>query len=106
MEYRGGLMNRYQEAIDIQDACNPVAVAGVLQKQMVSVLRERQSTAAIREDAAVRLLLYKLMDMFYEHPEPGDFSVAYQRCQQEAAEEKKREETDEHPVGPIAAAGD
>lgn len=99
-------MNRFQEAIDIQNACNPVAVAGVLREQMVSVMKEKQSTAAIREDAAVRLILYKLMDMFYEHPEPGDFSVAYQRCQQEVVEEKEREGTDEHAMGPLAASGD
>lgn len=96
-------MNRFQEAIDIQDACNPVAVAGVLHKQMVSVLQERQSTGSVLRDDAVKLILFKLMDMC-----PGlsvdstYYALAYRSCQIEA----KQKGTDEHPMGPIAAAGD
>ena len=77
-------MNRFKEAIDIQNASNPVAVAGVLREQMVSVMKEKQSTAAIREDTAVKLILYKLMEMFHEYPSDDNFSRAYQSCREEA----------------------
>jgi len=77
-------MNRFQEAIDIQNACNPVAVAGVLHEQMMTVLREKQSSTAIMEDNAVKLILYKLMAMCHEFPSDDNFPRAYQSCREEA----------------------
>lgn len=87
-------MNRFQEAIDIQNAVNPVAIAGVLHKQMLEVQRENQSTATILEDDAVKMVLYKLMGMCHEFPLDDRYAEAYHRCRIEAEKEWQREEAD------------
>lgn len=79
-------MNRFKTAIDIQNAINPVAVAGVFHDMTVEALHENRGMDHIKKDPAVRLVLYKLMDMF--QAEGADFSEDYRLCRERAVEEE------------------
>jgi hypothetical protein len=55
-------MNRYEIALKIQDAANPLAVVNELQKAMKTVFLDENKP--IREDPAVWLIVDKLASMF------------------------------------------
>jgi hypothetical protein len=55
--------NRYQDALDVQNACNPSGVAHSLHEICCEVSREGGGTDAVRRDPAVRLFVAKLADL-------------------------------------------
>jgi len=62
----------YQDAIDLQDACNPIAMINTLQKAMEKVEKEvgKNGMSAVVAHPIIRLLMYKCFSMVY--PEPFD----------------------------------
>ena len=93
-------MSRFQDAIDISaGACNPIAVAGVIHKHLLDMMPGGMT--AMRQDPAIRLMVYQLAFLCGVDGSFNDFPDALKAC-----ESKAKEETDAHPVGPIAAAGD
>jgi hypothetical protein len=71
--------NRYKTALEIQDACNLTAVAGVLHKVCLEVLHESESTDAVTKDPAVILIVDKIHDMC-GRLEGQEFSKAFIAC--------------------------
>ena len=57
------MVNRYAEAIAVQDACNPSGVAHSLIEVFRQVRAEGGDTDAQRSDPAVRLFVAKLADL-------------------------------------------
>ena len=72
------MKNIYQDAIDVQDACNPSGVALSLHNLCCSLSREGLGTDDIRRHPAVILFTAKLADLMgldYQWPD-----VTYQNC--------------------------
>lgn len=72
--------NFYQEAIDVQDASNIVAVSGLLQDAMRSVRFDREVSADIMKDAAVKAIFFKLYDMLGS-PTEAQMYAALKSCE-------------------------
>ena len=74
------MRNRYREAIDVQDACNPSGVALSLHKMCCVVSREGNGTDGVRRDPAVRLFVAKLADLCgLEYDWPRDAQAECER---------------------------
>jgi hypothetical protein len=71
-------MNRFKTALDIQDACNLTAVAGVLHNVCLEVLHESKSTEAVTRDPAVIWIVDKIYDLVHR-PEGEVLSQAYDK---------------------------
>lgn len=54
------MANRFQNALDIQTACNPSGIAHSLIAACAEVREEGGGTDAIKSDPAVRLMVYQL----------------------------------------------
>jgi hypothetical protein len=55
--------NRFKTALDIQDACNLTALAGVFHKMCLEVLHESQSTIQVTKDPAIIIMVDKINDL-------------------------------------------
>ena len=55
--------NRFQEALLLQNACNPSGVAHTLVEMIQEASRQGADTASICRDPAVRLTVAKLADL-------------------------------------------
>ena len=82
-------MNRFKDAIQVQDACNLCGVAQAFVKICKEVLHETSQTDAVRRDPAVILFMDKMWDMVHR-PDFDDFHVAYNKCE-ELQDEKETE---------------
>jgi len=71
--------NRHQVAIDIQDACNPRALARELVKIVDAAVNALDSTVPTWDDPAVILMINKLESMARSK---ARFSAAYAACQE------------------------
>jgi hypothetical protein len=60
------MAKRHKEALEVQDACNPGGVAALLSREMSAFMRssEYTGTDSLRRDPALRLIAYKLADLF------------------------------------------
>jgi hypothetical protein len=68
--------NRFMTALEIQDACNLTAVAGVFHKMCLEVLEETHSTKAVAEDPAIIWMVDKILDLV-GRPDSEAMSKAY-----------------------------
>lgn len=75
--------NRFKTALEIQDACNLTAVAGVFHKMCLEVLEETHSTAAVAHDSAILWMLDKMCDLT-GRPEFAEMDRAYLICHERA----------------------
>lgn len=72
--------NRFKTALDIQDACNLTAVAGVFHKMCLEVLREKNhGTDAPTKDPAILWVLDKMNDLC-GRPASETMSKSYDVC--------------------------
>ena len=71
--------NRFKTALEIQDACNLTAVAGIFHKMCLDVLHETHSTSAVAEDPAIIWVVDKIHDLVHR-PEGEVLSKAYDYC--------------------------
>jgi hypothetical protein len=78
--------NRFKTALDIQDACNLTAVAGIFHKMCLEVLEETHSTAAVAKDPAILWMLDKMCDLI-GRPDSDKMSKAYHICYDKAEKE-------------------
>ena len=78
--------NRFQTAIDIQDACNPNGVSLTIHDTCRALTRgTSMSTQDIRDDPAVRLMVHKLADLCnVTLLHTLDYSDIYDQCRQKA----------------------
>jgi hypothetical protein len=59
------MRNRFDDAVHISGgACNPVAVAGTIHKHSLEMLRSGSGMDTIRNDPAMRLMVYQLAYLF------------------------------------------
>lgn len=72
--------NRFKTALEVQDACNPMAVANLLFKTMQAA---RADNVNYKEDAAVILIADKLWDLL-GRPDGLCYSRAYEACEAKA----------------------
>jgi len=76
--------NRFQDALDIQSACNPSGVAYALVRHMEAFIRspEYKGTASICQDPALRLMVYQLSYLMgmNEGVAFDNFNEAYSAC--------------------------
>lgn len=80
-------MNRFQQALLLQSACNARAVA----HRLVDFMDEaRKEGGDEREDPAVKLVLHQLVWLVLKTDVEWDYSAAYAAC-----EEKKDENLDQ-----------
>jgi hypothetical protein len=78
-------MNRFKEAIEIQNACNPSGVARHLVKTMDEVFKspDYYGTASLTLDPAVRMVLHKLADMCGLLDQPfHEYMRMYDQCKE------------------------
>ena len=85
--------NRYKTALDIQDACNLTAVAGMFHRMCLEVLEETGSTMAVARDPAILWMLDKMCDLT-GRPDGREMDRAYLQCH-ERAEPVKEESWEE-----------
>ena len=69
-------MNRFKTALQIQDACNVIAVSGALHQACLEARSEGLGSDAIERDGAVVLILDKLASMI----DREEFKSAYDIC--------------------------
>ena len=69
-------MNRFKTALQIQDACNVIAVAGALHQACLEARSEGLGSDAIECDGAVVLILDKLLSMI----DRTDYISAHEMC--------------------------
>jgi hypothetical protein len=83
--------NRFKTALDIQDACNLTAVAGVFHKMCLEVLEETHSTKAVAQDPAILWMLDKMCDLT-GRPDCVEMDRAYLQCHErsEGVPEERR----------------
>ena len=81
------MSNIYQTAMELQDACNPIAVANTLFKVAQALRDKGFGTDAIRKDPAFVLIVDKLADMT-GRPEASAYMEVYNKCEELAKEEK------------------
>jgi hypothetical protein len=74
--------NRHQVALDLQNACNPRALARELVKIVDAAANELNSTVAVWDDAAVILMINKLESMSRSD---ARYSAAYAVCHERTA---------------------
>ena len=74
-------MNRYKDALQVQNACNLCGVAQAFAKMCKDVLEETKSTAAVAEDPAIMLFLDKMWDMI-ERPSFSTIHNVYDKCEE------------------------
>lgn len=67
------MSNRFKTALDIQDASNAVAVAGVVHQMLKETLDP--------QDAAVKLAIHQLCALTIGEHFQWDYSTAYQECE-------------------------
>jgi len=72
--------NRYQKALQVQDACNLTAVAGLFHEVCLEVLREGRGTDAPCKDPAVLMILDKINDLV-GRPEDAEYNKAFCDCE-------------------------
>jgi hypothetical protein len=70
-----------EAAINLQDACNGAGVANTLAKMYRTVLRVSGSTDRANTDPAVKLTLFKLMDLAGCAVDFENYSAAWTACQ-------------------------
>ena len=73
------MTNRNEDAVNIQDACNPSGVAHTIAKHFSELLSQGYGTSALCEDAAMRLMVMKLSDLMGLQVNPSNFSIAWER---------------------------
>jgi hypothetical protein len=89
-------MNRFQDAIDISaGACNPIAITGVIHKHMLEMLDKGMTT--IRQDPAIRLMVYQLAYLCGADGSFNDFTDALKACASKAKEEADVPDTGKAP---------
>ena len=71
--------NRYKRALEIQDACNLTAVAGVFHEICLEVLREGRGTDSVCKDPAVLMVLDKMNDLV-GRPDVAEYNKIYCAC--------------------------
>jgi len=71
--------NRFKTALEIQDACNLTAVAGIFHKTCLEILDETHSTVEVTKDPAVIWMVDKIHDMVHR-PEGEELTKAYNLC--------------------------
>jgi hypothetical protein len=81
------MANRFQTAMQIQDAVNLVAVAGEFHRMCIEVLEETHSTDAVKRDAAILWMIDKINDLV-GRPDCQALSTAYDVCLAEIAKYK------------------
>ena len=84
-------MNRFKDAIQVQDACNLCGVAQAFARICKEVLHEKVGTDAVRRDPAVILFMDKMWDMV-GRPEFDDYHKAHNKCEELQYEEKTETE--------------
>ena len=72
-------MNIYQEALALQDGVNMTAISGTLNRVCKQLLSEGHGTDSIRHNAAVTLIVDKILDL-NGRPDGLAFSKAYDTC--------------------------
>jgi hypothetical protein len=85
-------MNRYRDAIAIQDACNISGVAHHLVRTIKDVLEspDYTGTRGLANDPAVRMIVHKLADMCQLHDLPFiEYARMYDECKALAAQPTK-----------------
>ena len=89
----------YQDAIDLQDACNPIAMINTLQKAMEKVEKEvgKNGMSAVVAHPIIRLLMYKCFSMVYPEPFDDDriadmFGKAYREARQAIKQLQEQED--------------
>ena len=85
------MSNRFKTALEIQDACNLTAVAGLFHKMCLEVLHETNSTEAVAHDSAILWMLDKMCDLT-GRPESEEMTKAYLIChdRSEGVQEERR----------------
>lgn len=82
-EYMEDPTSRFQDALSVQNACNPSGVAYSLWKCCCAVSRYHAGTDAVRTDPAVKLFVAKLADLVgLDYQWPRD---AERKCEFHAA---------------------
>lgn len=84
------MANRFQTAIDVQNAGNLRALAREFVRVVDDAMAETQSTTATWEDAAVRLFVNKFESLCHSE---ANYSAAYAECRRRAVETDKVRET-------------
>lgn len=81
----GNDYNRFQVALDIQNACNPAGVARELVKIILDAQNDPASTGTmwVRKDPAVRLVIDKLLDLS-GRPGFSDIMDDFETCEHRA----------------------
>lgn len=77
--------NRFKTALDIQDACNLTALAGVFHKMCLEVLHESKSTIEVTKDPAVIIMVDKINDLL-GRPDFDAVGKAYDECHKKSQE--------------------
>lgn len=79
--------NRFQVALDIQNACNPSGVAIELVKIIKDAMDDPacKGTMAVRGDPAVAMVVQKLHDLTFYPSSISNFSRVYRDCEKLAA---------------------
>ena len=78
--------NRHKAALDLQDACNMRAIAREFVKICDDAHEELQDTGKVWRDAAVSIVVDKLMSLSLI--KTNSFDLAYQVCKEKATEER------------------
>ena len=87
--YRANLSSSQQKALDparhadarfiAAGACNPTAIAGVLHRHCLALVRDGADTTSVRADPALRLIAHQLASLFATGELDADLS-AYRRA--------------------------
>jgi hypothetical protein len=81
------MMNRYKDALDIQNACNISGVARHLVRTIDDVMNspDYTGTRGLTDDPAVRMIVHKLADMCALHDQPFLYYVEmHDECEERA----------------------
>ena len=87
-------IGRLKTAYQVQDACNPVAICGLLQR-MASEITQETGMSAIKHDQGFLAVLDKLLDLL-ERPGPGDLDNALRVCCKIANQDNHEDEPVSH----------
>jgi hypothetical protein len=86
------MRNRYKEALDVQDACNPSGVARLFYDLACEFHRspEYTGTDSVRNDPALRLIAYKLCELMGHCASLSEaFEAAEKACIEKEQESKQ-----------------
>jgi hypothetical protein len=83
------MSNRYQTALDVQDACNPSGVGKLFERETHAFMDspDYKGTDSVRNDPALRLIAYKLCELMgiCASLEPA-YDKAFAECEAKAKE--------------------